>query len=117
MKTQMLLFPDPPRRWNWDVMNKRVRRRPDGRGRTSESLAAHEAIKPIATGRRAAIRAWLFEHGPATDREIRDGLYPGQDMNMVRPRVTELLNARGVIEDGRVRDAVTGMTVRRVRAI
>jgi hypothetical protein len=89
----------------------------DGRGRNEESQAAHEAIQPTVTGRRAEIRCWLIAHGPATDRQIRDGLFgSGADMNMVRPRVTELLAIGSIIEEGRVADAATGMTVRVVRA-
>ncbi len=89
----------------------------DGRGRHADSLAAHGALSPAAlTGRRAQIVAWLHGHGrPATDREIAQGLFgEGADMNMVRPRISELLDAGALREAGTARDAATGMTVRLV---
>jgi len=96
---------------------RRDARTTDGRGRHADSLAAHEALSPAAlTGRRAQIVAWLHGHGrPATDREIAHGLFgDAADMNMVRPRVTELLDAGALTECDRTRDAATGMTVRTV---
>jgi hypothetical protein len=38
-------------------------------------------------------------------------------MNMVRPRISELLDARVIRELDRVEDAATGMTVRRVTVL
>ena len=117
---QMTLFGDPLRGLGGTVQRRRSRPsrpRPDGRGRHDNSLAAHgdDRLQRALTGRRAEIVAWLREHGPATDREIVTGLYyEGADMNLVRPRVTELLAARAVAEVDRVRDAATGMMVRRV---
>lgn len=94
---------------------RRPRRDDDGRGRHSNSLEAHEALCSLLTGRRAQIVGWLAGNGPATDREIATGLFgPNADMNMVRPRVTELLDAGALREADRVRDEITGMTVRRV---
>jgi hypothetical protein len=123
--TQLTLFPEPPRPWGADQRRRITQRRrgaekrPDGRGRHDNSLAAHgdARLQAALTGRRAEIVAWLRQHGPATDREIVTGLYyEGADMNLVRPRVTELLDARAVAEVDRVRDAATGMMVRRVAA-
>ena len=122
---QMTLFDDPLRFLSGTVERRRIitqrrrgaEKRPDGRGRHENSLAAHgdDRLQHALTGRRAEIVAWLREHGPATDREIVAGLYfPGADMNLVRPRVTELLDARAVEEVDRVRDTATGMMVRRV---
>lgn len=118
--TQLTLFPEP-RPWGADQRRRsRPARAPaDGRGRHDDSLAAHgdDRLQRALTGRRAEIVAWLREHGPATDREIVTGLYyEGADMNLVRPRVTELLDARAVEEVDRVRDQATGMMVRRVAA-
>jgi hypothetical protein len=122
-ETQLTLFPEP---CHWgSVQRRRPRTRrqecprhlEDGRGRHDNSLAARgdERLQAALTGRRAQIVAWLRAHGPATDREIVAGLYfPGADMNPVRPRVTELLDARAVEEVDRVRDTATGMMVRRV---
>ena len=96
---------------------RRDARTTDGRGRHADSLAAHGALdQERLTGRRAQIVTWLARHGrPATDREVRDALY-GQaaDMNMVRPRISELLDAGALREAGTARDAATGMTVRLV---
>jgi len=88
----------------------------DGRGRHEDSLAAHESLGSELTGRRAAVVAWLRAHGrPATDREIAHGMFgDSADMNMVRPRVSELLAAGALEEVGKTRDALTGMTVRTV---
>jgi hypothetical protein len=86
-----------------------------GRGRHENSLEGHDALAKVLRGRRAEVMAWLRENGPATDRQVRDGLYgPTADMNMVRPRISELLDARVIRELDRVEDAATGMTVRRV---
>lgn len=121
--TQLTLFPEP---CHWgSVQRRRPRTRrqecprhlEDGRGRHDDSLSAHgdDRLQHALTGRRAEIVAWLREHGPATDREIVTGLYyDGADMNLVRPRVTELLDACAVEEIDRVRDQATGMMVRRV---
>lgn len=118
MPEQMSLFPAPIRSWADDCRRPRRRMPRQNRGHHENSIATHEAIAPVASGRRAEIRCWLMEHGPATDRQVRDGLFgQGADMNMVRPRVTELIDAGSVIEDGRVRCPTTGMTVRLVRAI
>lgn len=90
------------------------RPRPDGRGRHANSLDAHSSMERVLVGRRAEIVAWLRNHGPATDREIVTGLYyQGADMDLVRPRVTELLDAGVLIEAGNIRDPVTDRIVRR----
>jgi hypothetical protein len=118
MLQQMTLFPEPAR--DWARKQRRVSRggaeaRRDGRGRHEHSLAAHDAVDHALTGRRAEIVAWLNLHGPATDREIVEGLfYAGADMNLVRPRVSELLDSQDLAEAGRVLDSVTRMMVRRV---
>lgn len=86
-----------------------------GRGRHENSLGAHDAIAVELRGRRAEVMTWLRNHGPATDRQVRDGIYgPNADMNMVRPRISELLDARVIREVDRIEDAATGMQVRRV---
>jgi hypothetical protein len=97
-------------------MGRRDVRITDGRGCHENSLAAHDASAEVLTGRRALIVAWLAAHGrPATDREIAHGMFgDAADMNMVRPRVSELLAAGALEEVGKTRDALTGMTVRTV---
>jgi len=52
---------------------------------------------------------------PCTDREVMQMLQ-FTDMNSVRPRITELIDAGLVTEDGTTTDNVTGKTVRKVKA-
>lgn len=69
------------------------------------------------TGRKLAVLAWLREHGPATDRQVKDGLLgPYADMNGVRPRISDLVTERLVVECGKATDELTGKSVRVVRA-
>jgi predicted HTH transcriptional regulator len=100
-----------------DAQRERYRRRADGRGRHNNSLAAHgELTSTTMSARRAAIVAWLAAHGPATDRQVRDALFGiAADMNMVRPRITELLDAGALRECGSVECEVTGRRVRQVK--
>ena len=107
---------------NADIQPRRGWRKPRamsaGRGRHENSLASHDAMRSRIRARQSLVLVWVDEHGPATDRDIRDGLYgDGADMNLVRPRVSELLDAGHLVECGRCEDAVTGRTVRRVRAV
>ena len=118
MKMQQLtLFPDPPRMWGREQRRKTTRKRraaekSDGRGRHANSLEAHGSIEAALDGRRAEIVAWVDLHGPCTVRCIRDGLFgEWADMDMVRPRVTELLAAGRLVECGKVPDHVTGRSV------
>lgn len=92
---------------------RRGRKQREGAGRHTNSLAAHGAVQPMVSGRRAAVLAWIQEHGPATDRQVMHGL-GFTDMNAVRPRITELLDMGLLRECGRVVDAKTGMKVRQV---
>ena len=90
----------------------------ENRGHHINSLEAHEAGREQAGARRLAIVEWVRLHGPATDRQIRDGLFGERaDMNMVRPRVSEAIDAGEIEEYGRAIDALTGRRVRRVRTV
>lgn len=117
MQQQMTLFPDPPRMWGREQRRKATRRRraaekSDGRGRHENSLAAHEAIESALAGRRAAVLDYVRLHGPCTVRAILEGLfYVGADMDLVRPRVSELLTSRDLVECGKVADTTTGRPV------
>lgn len=78
------------------------------------SLAARadERLQGALEGRREAVRAWVQAHGPCTVRQILEGLYyAGADMDLVRPRVTELLNAGALHEVGTRADHATGRPV------
>lgn len=117
MKMQQLtLFPEPRRRQADEPRRTRRQECPrhtaDGRGRHANSLEAHGSIEAALDGRRAEIVAWVDLHGPCTVRCIRDGLFgEWADMDMVRPRVTELLAAGRLVECGKVPDHVTGRSV------
>lgn len=84
----------------------------DGRGKHANSLDANEALALTRGQRYQDILAYLRDNGPATARQILAGLYPNRgDMNLVRPRLTELLDAGLICTTGDVRDATTGRMV------
>ena len=80
------------------------------------SLDAHAATEETMTGRKRAIMEWLRAYGPATDRHVKEALFGGADMNTVRPRITELIAMGLCHEVGSIKDEVTGLHVRIVRA-
>lgn len=117
MIIQTRLFPLPPPSDTALNLASRGRRLSGGRGRHENSLAARAEADRSGrlSGRRAQIFEWVSANGPATDREIARGLFgPHADMNLVRPRVSELLAAGRLRELDRVQDSVTGAHVRRV---
>lgn len=77
------------------------------------SREARDAALPQLAARAALILAWIKQHGPATDRQVMRGL-GFADMNAVRPRISELIDARLVVECGDTRCSETGQRVRRV---
>jgi predicted HTH transcriptional regulator len=84
-----------------------------GQGSHPNSVSAYRAEEPKLSKRAEAIYAWILEHGPHTDREVMKGMgFP--DMNNVRPRITELLEAHRLMEVGSVLCSTTNKTVRRV---
>jgi predicted HTH transcriptional regulator len=92
-------------------------RAPAERALHIHSLEAQDARAGELKGRKAAILDWLRERGPATDRQVRDALFGEHaDMNMVRPRISELVAQGKCHEVGSVEDDVTGLHVRIVRA-
>ena len=57
-------------------------------------------------------------NGPMTDRDVRNGLFGvTADLNKARPRISDLIKKGWLEEVGKVKDAVTNKTVRKVRAI
>jgi len=81
------------------------------------SLDAHAATEETMTGRKRAIMEWLRAYGPATDRHVKEALFGERaDMNTVRPRITELIAMGLCHEVGSIKDEVTGLHVRIVRA-
>ena len=79
----------------------------------ANSLAAYRAEESKLSKRARDILAWITEHGPRTDRQVMQGMgFP--DMNNVRPRITELIDAALLMEVGDVVCPVTKKRVRRV---
>lgn len=88
--------------------------------RRAQRVHAHSVAARVESlhklGRRAAsVLLWLKDHGQHTDREVMRGM-GFTDMNAVRPRITELIDAKLVEEVGETVDPTTRKTVRIVRA-
>jgi hypothetical protein len=78
----------------------------------SNSLAAYSQECEKLDERKKAILDVVFGIGEAlTDREICM-LLGFSDMNSVRPRITELVQAGRLIELKKIKDATTGKSVR-----
>jgi hypothetical protein len=78
------------------------------------SLDTYYAEKAKLSQRAVEIYEYLDRHPQGlTDRQIRNGLYPGRDLNAVRPRLTEMVSAGWLIECGSSTE--DGRTVRIVR--
>lgn len=80
----------------------------------ANSRAAYDELKPQLKGRRKEIYTTLKEQSrKMTDREVKDtmGL---EDMNAVRPRITELIKSGYVEEVGNIKCPLTGKKVRQV---
>lgn len=78
------------------------------------SLSAYRSTD--FTPRQQEVMDMLRSMGGATDRQIALALRRS-DMNYVRPRVTELIFDNWVVEVGHTKDAMTGKTVRIVKAL
>jgi hypothetical protein len=78
------------------------------------SLAAHRKERPKLSTRAERIYSWVGGHGLSTDRDVLRGLNYS-DMNQVRPRITELVDANLLEEVDKVRCPITHHSVRRVR--
>jgi hypothetical protein len=115
MLQQGLLFPEPMR--DWARKQRRESRggaeaRRDNRGHHENSLAAHGSLEGALERRKAEIVAWVDIHGPCSIRRILEGLFgAGADMDLVRPRVSELIDDTKLAECGKVADHVTGRPV------
>lgn len=94
--------------------------RPDLPRRAQEihanSLATYRADIDKLGGRAAEVFDWISKHGAHTDREVMNGM-GFTDMNSVRPRITELVDAKLLIEVDKVRDELTRKHVRVVCCI
>lgn len=99
MMMQLTLFAQPPA--------------PAKRGQHPHSRAARAEYGTVHDGRKMAIFRWLRDHGPATDRVVLAGLYPErEDLNLVRPRINDLIRDGLIRVQGREKDAQTGIPVR-----
>ena len=79
-----------------------------------DSLDAYHGALAQLAGRAEEVYLWLQHHGPATDRQVMIGL-GFADMNAVRPRITELIDAHLLYECGQKIDPATRKTVRIVK--
>lgn len=75
------------------------------------SIAAYHQEQAKLSRRALLVCAWIELHGPATDRQVMLGM-GFTDMNAVRPRITESVDAGQLVEVRSVRCNVTGKTVR-----
>ena len=80
------------------------------------------SVKAYAEGRavlnersRAVLSIYRLTRRQMTDRECMCIMH-FTDPNAVRPRITELIDAGLLVECGKTKDAITGKTVRLVRA-
>lgn len=80
----------------------------------ANSVESYHGELPKLSTRAQAIYEHILEHGPRTDREVAREMGFGENLNAVRPRLTELIDAHRLMEVGNVRCPVTGKTVRRV---
>ena len=77
------------------------------------SAEAYQELEAFLIGRKKEVYEWLQANGQATDREIKVGL-GYDDMNAIRPRISELVEIGLIKEVGRVLDK---KTLRRVRIV
>lgn len=75
------------------------------------SRLAYHAELPRLSRRAEAIIAWLELHPRKTDREVMIGM-GFADMNSVRPRITEAIDMRFLVEVGEKVCPMTRKTVR-----
>ncbi len=79
----------------------------------ANSVASYHSELPKLSTRAEAIYDWILEHGPRSDRQVMEGM-GFREPNQVRPRITELLDAKRLMEVGDVVCPLTGKRVRRV---
>ena len=77
------------------------------------SVETYHDLTDYLSGRRGEIYEHIKNNGILTDRQVKDGLNY-DDMNQVRPRITELVDAGILHEVDSVIDEKTGRTVRAV---
>jgi len=80
------------------------------------SIETYHSIKPFLTKRQLVIYNWLEANGEASDRQIKVGL-GFDDLNAVRPRITEMVQRKQLREVKTVRCSVTKKPVRIVEVV
>ena len=81
------------------------------------SLLAWAKIRSRSRAKRAQeVLKYIKKNGRLTDRMVATGMNYS-DLNCVRPRISELIKARLVIECDPIKDKITNVTVRTVKAI
>lgn len=80
----------------------------------ANSIESFHSQEAKLSRRAQAVLDWISEHGPRTDREIAYGMGYGENLNAVRPRITELIEKNKLMEVCDVRCSVTNKTVRKV---
>lgn len=80
----------------------------------SNSISAYRSQEARLSRRAQAVLDWIEGHGPHTDRQIAYGMGFGENLNAVRPRITELITVNKLMEVCNVSCPVTGKTVRKV---
>jgi hypothetical protein len=83
-----------------------------GQGSHPNSVNAYHAEETKLSKRAEAVLAWITKHGPHTDREIAYGMGFGENLNAVRPRITELLGICKLMEVCNRKCPITKKTVR-----
>ena len=81
----------------------------------NSAQALRESAHELSQRAKDVLAVYRRATHPITDRDVKDVL-GFADMNAVRPRITELIEAGLLRECGRVKDALTGKGVRVVVA-
>ncbi len=77
------------------------------------SVEAYRKVQDKLTRKADIVGAYRRAGRPLTDRQVRDDLGL-REMNDVRPRITELVKARKLVEVGKYKDEYTRTSVRLV---
>ena len=84
----------------------------------ANSLIAYYEERRKFNKREKLVYGQLAFGGAQTDRQIKDAVFHvNGDMNLVRPRVSDLIKRGWIIEVGKTKDTVTGKAVRIVKAV
>ena len=77
------------------------------------SRETYKELSDYLSGRKLEIYNYIEKRGQSSDRQIKDGL-GFDDMNKVRPRITELVTSGLLVEGENIIDPVTSRPVRTV---